>query len=65
MKTTDAIKLAGSATALAEMLGITGGAISQWDEEVPEARVWQLRVLKPKWFEKTKRKDTPSKAEVE
>ena len=65
MKTTDAINLAGSATALAELLGITGGAISQWGEDVPEARVWQLRVLKPKWFEKTKRKDAPAiKAEA-
>jgi tRNA U34 5-methylaminomethyl-2-thiouridine-forming methyltransferase MnmC len=50
MKTQDAIKLAGSARALAEILGITGGAISQWPELIPEARVWQLRVLKPEWF---------------
>lgn len=61
MKTEDAIKLAGSATALAELLGITGGAISQWGDEVPEARVWQLRVVKPKWFDKPKRKDAPIK----
>lgn len=62
MKTTDAINLAGSASALAELLGITGGAISQWGDEVPEARVWQLRVIKPKWFDKPKRK---TQAEVE
>lgn len=50
MKTQDAIHLAGSARSLAELLGITGGAISQWPENVPEARMWQLRVLKPEWF---------------
>lgn len=64
MKTEDAIRLAGSATELAAMLGITGGAISQWGEEVPEARVWQLRVLKPKWFDKPKRKEAATKAEA-
>lgn len=67
MRTKDAIQLAGSATELAELLGITGGAISQWGEEVPEARVWQLKVLRPKWFEAAKRsrKDAPAiKAEA-
>lgn len=56
MKTQQAIQLAGSAKTLAEMLGITGGAISQWGEEVPDARVWQLRVLKPEWFQAEKPK---------
>lgn len=56
MKTQQAIQLAGSAKTLAEMLGITGGAISQWGEEVPDARVWQLRVLKPEWFQVEKPK---------
>ena len=51
MKTQDAIKLAGTAKALAELLEITGGAVSQWGEEVPEGRRWQLQVLKPQWFE--------------
>ena len=62
MKTQQAIQLAGSSKALAEMLGITGGAISQWGEEVPAARIWQLQVLRPTWFEvektKAKRKAT-------
>jgi DNA-binding transcriptional regulator YdaS (Cro superfamily) len=44
-----AIKLAGSATALAKLLGITRAAVSQW-RVLPQARVWQLRVLKPEWF---------------
>jgi len=52
MKTQTAIDLAGSASALAELLGITQSAISQWGEDIPQARVWQLRVLRPKWFAK-------------
>lgn len=50
MKTLDAIHLAGSVKALAEILGISGAAVSQWDEDVPAMRVWQLRVLRPNWF---------------
>jgi DNA-binding transcriptional regulator YdaS (Cro superfamily) len=45
-----AIKLAGSASALAELLGITRAAVSQWGNDVPPARVWQLKALRPKWF---------------
>lgn len=56
MRTTDAINRAGSASALADLLGITGGAVSQWGELVPQARVWQLQLLKPEWFEKTSRR---------
>jgi len=51
MKTEQAIEQAGSAKALAELLKITPSAISQWGDQVPESRVWQLRVLRPKWFE--------------
>lgn len=50
MKTQQAIKLAGSVKALAALLEITSGAISQWGEEIPQQRVWQLRALKPDWF---------------
>lgn len=50
MKTQQAIKLAGSAKALADLLGITQSAISQWGEFVPPSRVWQLKVLRPVWF---------------
>lgn len=50
MKTAQAIKQAGSAKALAELLDITPSAISQWGEDVPQPRVWQLRVLRPQWF---------------
>ena len=50
MDTTKAIKLAGTAMALAKLLGITRQAISQWGDQVPQARVWQLRALRPEWF---------------
>jgi predicted transcriptional regulator len=50
MEKTTAIKLAGSQTALASLLGISQAAISQWGDRVPENRVWQLKVLKPEWF---------------
>ena len=51
METKTVIKLAGSATALAKLLTVTPSAITQWGKNVPDARVWQLRVLKPEWFE--------------
>lgn len=50
MKTEKAIDHAGSPKALADLLGITPSAISQWGEDVPQAREWQLRVMKPEWF---------------
>jgi predicted transcriptional regulator len=36
-------------TELAQILGINQSAISQW-KEIPKARLWQLKVLKPEWF---------------
>jgi hypothetical protein len=45
-----AIKLAGGVEPLAELLGITRFAIYLWKTDIPQARVWQLRVLKPEWF---------------
>ena len=45
-----AIEKAGSAMALAKLLGITRQAISQWGDEIPQARLWQLKALKPSWF---------------
>lgn len=50
MKTETAIHLAGGTTALASLLGITPGAVSQWGEEIPDGREWQLRVIQPEWF---------------
>lgn len=60
MKTAKAIELAGMELsgdqqkhghkALADLLGITQSAISQWKDDVPKPREWQLRVLRPHWF---------------
>jgi len=44
-----AIMLAGSLSELARILSITRGAVCQW-KQIPEGRVWQLRVLRPDWF---------------
>ncbi len=53
MKTQDAIRLVGGKPKdLADLLDITPSAISQWGEEVPGAREWQLKVLRPEWFTK-------------
>ena len=38
----------GSIRKLAEALGITEQAVSQWGDEVPELRVYQIRELKAK-----------------
>jgi len=46
-----AIKLAGSQSELARILGITRGAISQW-KNIPEGRLWQLKNLRPEWFKR-------------
>jgi hypothetical protein len=54
MKTKDAIDHAGSATALSKILGVSLSAISQWGEDIPQARYYQLRVLKPRWFRQPK-----------
>jgi len=51
MNTQHAIDLAGSAKALADLFGITASAVSQWNDELPDGRVWQLRVIRPAWFE--------------
>jgi hypothetical protein len=45
------IALAGSQSDLAKLLGIKQPAISQW-KTVPQARIWQLKLLKPEWFDK-------------
>ena len=50
MNTKQIIEKAGSAAALARLLEITQGAVAQWGEFPPEHRIWQLKVLRPKWF---------------
>jgi len=46
-----AIKLAGSQSELARILGISRGAVSQWID-IPQGRVWQLKNLRPEWFKR-------------
>ena len=59
-----AIALAGTSMALAKMLGIQRQAVSQWGDEIPEARLWQLKVLRPEWFKKNKVNNPKMSAEV-
>ena len=40
---------AGSASKLAQLLGISRPAVSQW-KEIPSGRLFQLKVLRPEWF---------------
>lgn len=40
-----AIEAFGSAKALADALGISEAAVSQWGEQVPELRVYQIKVI--------------------
>lgn len=48
--TADAIRLAGSKSELARILGITRIAIYRWGEHPPNGRLWQLMHLRPEWF---------------
>jgi DNA-binding transcriptional regulator YdaS (Cro superfamily) len=51
MTTQQAADLAGSKAALARLLGVTRGAVSQW-VRLPKGRLYQLMVLRPEWFDK-------------
>jgi len=48
-----ALELAGGVTALAKILGIAKSSVSAW-VEIPQARIWQLKVIMPQWFRKPK-----------
>ncbi|MFQ2178135.1 Cro/CI family transcriptional regulator [Aeromonas veronii] len=45
MKKTDAINYFGSASELAKKLNISEAAISQWGQNVPQGRAYQIEVL--------------------
>ncbi len=45
MSKDEAIDAFGSAQALANALGITVQAVSQWGEDVPELRVFQIKCI--------------------
>jgi hypothetical protein len=44
-----AIRLAGSQSELARILGIHRTAVHQW-KKIPMGRIYQLMVLRPDWF---------------
>jgi hypothetical protein len=44
-----AIKLAGNKASWARLLGIQRQAVTNW-KTIPQARIWQLKILKPEWF---------------
>ena len=50
MEKSTAIKLAGNQTKLAAILGISQAAIAQWGEDVPLMRLYQLKTVRPEWF---------------
>lgn len=50
-----AIKKAGTATALAAILGISKQAVSKWGEHIPELQEFRLRKKRPSWFSKGKK----------
>lgn len=52
MKTSQAIKRAGSVILLARLLGITHQAIYKWGDEVPSSSEARLRFMRPEWFRK-------------
>ena len=45
MKKTEVIKYFGSATSVAKALKIKPAAVSQWDEEIPEGRAYQIESI--------------------
>ena len=47
MKKSDLVAVLGSQKALADLLDITGSAVSQWPEELPELRIYQVREKLP------------------
>jgi predicted transcriptional regulator len=51
MSKEDAILKAGSQAALARLLGVTRGAVSQW-KRMPNGRLYQLMVIRPEWFDR-------------
>lgn len=50
VKTDDAIKWAKGTTKLGAIFGVTHSAVSQWGDKLPRARVFELRLKRPRWF---------------
>ena len=45
MKKRDAAEYFGNETKLAQALGITKGAVNQWDEDIPKGRAYEIQFL--------------------
>jgi DNA invertase Pin-like site-specific DNA recombinase len=42
----------GSQSELARLLGVSRGAVWIWKRDgLPKSRIWQLKLLRPEWFE--------------
>lgn len=52
MTKSDAIRLAGSASKLADILNISPQAVSKWGDDIPPLQVYKLKERRPKWFKK-------------
>ena len=50
VKKETAVAWAGGVVALAKILEVTHGAVSQWGEYIPKGSEYELRVKKPEWF---------------
>ena len=64
IKTQQAEAWAGGTVALAAIFGISHSAVSQWGEELPEARGYELQVKRPEWFFQNGNLRPAPKAEV-
>lgn len=50
MRKSSVIAALGSGQAVADLLGISRAAVSNWGDEVPALRAYQLRELRPDLF---------------
>ena len=51
-----AIALAGTQSKLARILGVSRAVVHSWTKrKLPDMRVWQLKVIKPDWFDEKPR----------
>ena len=57
--------VSGGPTAVAAIFGITPQAVSQWPDQVPTARVFELRGRRPELFADAAQQNTTERAESE
>lgn len=62
MKKAEAIQKAHGLGQLAAIFEISKSAISQWPEEIPAQRIYELKVKRPEWFDES---DATKKPEPE